>query len=290
MSQQGRRRAGSSDGVAPVSLFARVSDLGATPVSAPVDCVVVTGPDAEAFLQGQLSQDLGSMKVGSSSSTLLLEPDGHLGWILQVVRAEEERFYLLGASGRARSGSMSEILERLKRFKIRVRAELEIVPASRSTTVGAISLGERWSGIEEFLELGIVASGPDHLDERCLHAGVITPSLGLDGLTPLGLGTAVIEQSVSFSKGCYTGQELVARMDARVAAPPQRLARLEAVGALDSDEVVLDGVEGARVLAAIFDEATQSLGGLVEVPRRVDLEGGLAIRIGGVTGTLRQLP
>jgi hypothetical protein len=79
-------------------------------------------------------------------------------------------------------------------------------------------------------------------------------------------------------------------MDARVAAPPQRLARLEAVGALDSDEVVLDGVEGARVLAAIFDEATQSLGGLVEVPRRVDLEGGLAIRIGGVTGTLRQLP
>ena len=272
-----------------MSLLTRVADLGATPSVAGVQCLQVTGPDAATFLQGQLTQDLAALPLGEVTSALLLEPDGHLGWLVQVVRAAEEQFLVLGPSGPAASEESSEILSRLQRFKIRVSADLESVSAARSITPGPLALGERWPGVQEFLELGSEVTGPDLIDLRCLHAGVITPSVRLEGLTPLGLGSEAMNRMVSFTKGCYTGQELVARMDARVAAPPLRLARLSAGGAGFSEDLDLEGVEGARVIGAVFDESTQTLGGLVEVPRRAELGDGLVVVVGGLQGTLSEL-
>src|SRR5690606_3000638 len=56
---------------------------------------------------------------------------------------------------------------------------------------------------------------------------------------------------VSFTKGCYTGQELVARIDARGDRVPTRLRAV--VGDADLDEgapVVVDGAEVGRVTSA----------------------------------------
>ena len=63
--------------------------------------------------------------------------------------------------------------------------------------------------------------------------------------------TGWVDRAVSFTKGCYTGQELVARMDSRVAEPPRRLVRLTAAGALEPGApIVVDDAEVGVVTSA----------------------------------------
>ena len=58
------------------------------------DVLAVRGPDAEAYLQGQLSQDVAALAVGASADTLLLEPDGKLSALLRVTRTDGQGFVL----------------------------------------------------------------------------------------------------------------------------------------------------------------------------------------------------
>ena len=51
-----------------------------------------------------------------------------------------------------------------------------------------------------------------------------------EGTIPATLGQWVIDVSVSFTKGCYTGQELVARIDSRGGHVPRRLVGIECDG------------------------------------------------------------
>ena len=57
-------------------------------------------------------------------------------------------------------------------------------------------------------------------------AGIPAMGAELDEKT-IPAATGVLDRSVSFTKGCYTGQELVARIDSRSAATPTRLVRVE---------------------------------------------------------------
>jgi folate-binding Fe-S cluster repair protein YgfZ len=52
--------------------------LGAGAFRSRRDVVAVRGPDAESYLQGQLSQDVVALAVGACGDSLLLEPDGKL--------------------------------------------------------------------------------------------------------------------------------------------------------------------------------------------------------------------
>ncbi|MGH2928323.1 MAG: hypothetical protein ACRDL8_08975, partial [Solirubrobacteraceae bacterium] len=60
----------------------------------PIDAVVVRGPDAFGYLQGQLSQDVAPLEVGSSAPSLLLEPDGKLTALLRVTRTADDSYLL----------------------------------------------------------------------------------------------------------------------------------------------------------------------------------------------------
>ena len=62
--------------------------------------------------------------------------------------------------------------------------------------------------------------------------------------------TGVVSASVSFTKGCYPGQELVERMDSRSASAPFRLVRLDGDGLAVGDPVIVDGDEVGRVTSA----------------------------------------
>jgi folate-binding protein YgfZ len=72
--------------------------------------------------------------------------------------------------------------------------------------------------------------------------------------------TGVVDVAVSFTKGCYPGQELVERMDSRGSMAPRRLCRVTcASGAKVGDKVVVDSeivgvyttVAGVNALALI---------------------------------------
>jgi len=206
------------------------------------DLVLVRGTDATSWLQGQISQDLVGMAIGQSRRTLVLDPRGRVESLAQVLRREADEVVLVVRSGHGRS-----LAERLRRFRLRVRADLELVEAVPATyeaprassqgssgpSAGEVVVYEDWPGLEGSwrLWLGRRKSGQEPIattdtafELRRVRAGL--PELGVDvevGMQPHE--TSLVPWTVSFDKGCFVGQELVARVDARGAAAPRRLVR-----------------------------------------------------------------
>ena len=94
-----------------------------------------------------------------------------------------------------------------------------------------------------------------------ISAGLPGPRELARGLVVHGLPMALRERSVSYTKGCYPGQELVARMQARGATPPYVLCRLEL------DELANPAREGC-VTSVAKDPAAGSYLALAVVHRR----------------------
>ncbi len=94
-----------------------------------------------------------------------------------------------------------------------------------------------WEGITAVDLLGPAASLPDAAGEagavawevERIRAGVPAMGSEIDEDT-IPNATGQVERSVSFTKGCFTGQELVARIDSRTAGAPTRLVRISGNG------------------------------------------------------------
>ena len=188
------------------------------------ELITVTGPDAGTYLQGQLSQDVLALEVGGSASTLLLEPNGKLGYWFGVTRTGSDAFEL-----DVDAGFGEAVVTRLQRFKIRTAAEIE----RREATPSSEEVPE-----SDRIEAGVPRMGAEVAE----------------GVIPAELGQAVIDASVSFTKGCYTGQELVARVDSRGGNVPRHLRRLVidagAVPPQGAEVVVDDKVVGSITSSA----------------------------------------
>ena len=236
------------------------------------DVVAVTGPDAGSWLQGQLSQDLSGLAPGGSCQALLLAPQGHMVAVLSVGRQAPDRFLLLVDGGHGEA-----VVERLRRFRLRVKAEVELesrsvvclrgpgaaAAAEASGGIAAIDAGWGAVGAADVVLEGAGGSGlglpggPATGDRGAYEALRIVAGVPLMGrevdakTIPHSLG-AVIERAVSFTKGCYTGQELVARMDARGANVPRSLVAVVAPagGLAVGDEIFAGTTPVATVTSA----------------------------------------
>ena len=214
-------------------------DVGA--VELPRDFVRVSGPDSLTFLQGQLSQDV-ALAPGGSAWALLLQPQGKMVALLRVTRVGDDAFVLDTDTGWARM-----VVERLNRFKLRVKADVEPLAwrclglrgrrahqvAAGATAEGALAVVADWPGLPGADLIG-EAPGPPAGVRLCsidayqavrVEAGVPEMGRELDERT-IPAEAGVVERSVSFTKGCYTGQELVARIDSRGGNVPRRLRGL----------------------------------------------------------------
>lgn len=185
----------------------------------PRDRITVEGPDAERYLHSQLAQDISSMSVGERRWSLLLEPTGRVVALLGVERVDTERFVLDGDPG---TGDAVET--RLRRFLLRVAVTIELDLAVGPTPVEVET---------ERIRAGWPRVGDDILSGETIPAE-----------------TGVVPFAVSFTKGCYPGQELVERMDSRSASAPFRLVRLHGDGLVVGDPVIVDGDEVGRVTSA----------------------------------------
>ena len=215
------------------------------------DVVAVRGPDAEAYLQGQLSQDVAALAVGAAADTLLLEPDGKLSALLRVTRTDGQGF-VLDVDG----GYGDAVVARLRRFLLRSKVELEQLAwrdlSLRGAGVGEAAAGlltvlaERgvlalpyrwngWTGIDLLgpedvvlgpgagtLPAGVTACGPEAVEACRIVSGIPAMGTELTGKT-IAAEAGLVERTVSFTKGCYTGQELVARLDSRGSKVARRL-------------------------------------------------------------------
>ena len=248
------------------------------------DVIIVSGPDTEAFLQGQLSQDCAALRVGSSAWSLLLQPQGKIDAWLRVSRTDDDRFLLdLDA------GAGSAALERLQRFKLRTACELVLetwtVVAVRGRGSAALDVVDapglevaapsEWPGVDgvdllgRHVEVppGLDTAGPSALESLRILSGVPAMGAELDART-IPAEAGIVERSVSFTKGCYTGQELVARIDSRGGNVPRRLRGIIS----RSDDALPVGAEivvaGETVGAITSAEGAVGLG---YVKRSVDM-------------------
>jgi folate-binding protein YgfZ len=175
------------------------------------DRVTVRGGDAHSYLQSQLSQDITDLAVGSDRWTFVLDPSGKVDVLARIARTEDDVFVLDTDAGYGES-----LAARLSRFKIRVDAEIEVITAIAET-----------SSVE--IETARIVAGWPRMGSEIVPGETIPATTG------------VLELAVSFTKGCYPGQELVERMHSRGADAP-RLLRVVFVdaGAVAGDPI-LDG-------------------------------------------------
>ena len=194
------------------------------------DLVVVEGPDATSFLQSLLSQDLDAVAVGDAGHTLLLQPQGKLLVDFYAVHVEPDAWWCV-----CEGGFGDALASGLNRFKIRVKAEVRPVAVAALAIRGAhpesasdVQLIEvDWDGTPAFDAIGpqtAIAAFSDAVEMRVLDADAYEQARIEAGVPRQGFDTdertipqeAGLERvAVSFTKGCFLGQELVCRIDTR---------------------------------------------------------------------------
>ncbi|HVE46876.1 MAG TPA: glycine cleavage T C-terminal barrel domain-containing protein [Acidimicrobiales bacterium] len=202
------------------------------------DFLRVLGPDAVSWLQGQLSQDVARLAVGESADSFLLQPQGKVDALLRVTRTAHEEMVI-----DVDAGFGEAVAARLNRFKIRVKAEVEPLawrclalrgPRAKEVDLGSVEgvvvVEVSWPGLagidligpDVSVPPGVHECGPKAWDVVRIEAGI--PMMGSE-LTEktIPAEAGVVERAVSFTKGCFTGQELVARIDSRGGNVPRHL-------------------------------------------------------------------
>ncbi len=252
----------------------------------PRDFVALRGRDAEDYLQRMVSNDVAALAEGASCDALLLTPKARVIAPLRILRRADDDFLLLTEPG------LGEVVrEHLSRFRFAARVEIEreehedhvFLGRDAEPPVGALAVPTRDYGVPavEVLDASPPEDadeiGGDELERLRIEAG--TPLFGKevdDRVLPAEAG--LVERAVSLTKGCYPGQEPIARLHFRGHA--NRSLR---VLALDGDvppeqeaEIRYEGKAVGRVTSA-----ARSNGGVValayvrvEVPDDAELEVG----------------
>ena len=246
--------------------------------------VRVTGPEAASYLERMLSNEVETLELGESCEALLLTPKGRVVAPMTVWRRGAEDFLLLTEPELAEP-LRSELVR--SRFAAKALIDVEehdsVLVLGKEVPPGAVANREfglpayeivdaeppEWAelGPQELERLRILARTPRfgrELDERVLPA-----EAGLD------------QRAISFTKGCYPGQEPVARLHYR--GHPNRTLR---VLALDGDEPELDAelTHEGKVVGRVTSTAPDPEHGMVslayvrrEVPDDAELRVGPAV-------------
>lgn len=254
------------------------------------DILSITGPDRLSWLDSLTSQRLIGIAPGASAETLLLDPSGRIEYAARVLDDGETTWLLMDAGTGA---GLLAFLTKM-RFMLRVEvhdrsaefatigtlgevpaatAEREGVPLVwhdpwRSIVAGGFQYaaiadhpGEQWNYAEALVErsrvdeLGALpAAGTLALEALRIEVWRPRAATEVDATTiPHELDW--LRSAVHLSKGCYRGQETVAKVH-NLGHPPRRLALLH-----------LDGSEG--VLPAPGDEVLRGTGDDAAVVGRV---------------------
>lgn len=230
--------------------------------------VAITGEDRVAFLQALVSNDVGDLELGHARWAALLTPQGKYLADFFVV-AQDDRLLLDVEAARA-----DDLLARLRRYRLRAKVTLELLVDAAvflawGADAGAAFMlenageGRAIAGVPVFVdprraELGLrllaVAAGTlELLHETGFAADSFTDwdRLRIAQGVPDGTRDLVPEQSilleagfdelhgVSWTKGCYIGQELTARTKYR-ALIKKRLVPVRIAGGLPSCGATID--------------------------------------------------
>lgn len=215
----------------------------------------IEGPDAEAFLQNRVSNDVKALQPGAGQLNASLDRQAHIEGVFSLHRLSANAFLLLAPKAEAESA-----IRGILRFKILERFEVVKEEGLSIWTIQGPKSAECLTDLFGELpalklhahcqlhlkdtpirviarsltgETGFLLLGPDHvlepvisalptnkngvwmslevLDVLRIEAGI--PFFGIDyDETMLLPETGLEREAVSYSKGCYLGQETVARI------------------------------------------------------------------------------
>lgn len=202
----------------------------------------VEGPDAASLLQGLLTADIDALAVGSSARSLVLTTHGHVVAAMAVARDGGNSFTLILDPPPAPDG-----VEVIVAHHVSEDAEV-LGPEDARVLVATDDLAGVLEGAGDLVVPGqvpgtieVVADDPEAIAaERgialtpagsleALRIGRGTPVIGVDTGDRTLVQEARLDDAVSFTKGCYLGQETVARLHYR-GHPNRRLARIALAG------------------------------------------------------------
>jgi tRNA-modifying protein YgfZ len=208
--------------------------------------VRVAGPDAADYLQRMVSNDVEALTPGEACPALLLTAKARVIAPLVVLRRSEEDFLLLTEPG------LGEVVRaHLTRMRLRARCEIEREEHESALVFGgADGFATDWPGARETLDAGLEPTLPEEEVELMrIESGVPRWEREIDDrILPAEAG--LDETHVSFSKGCYPGQEPVARLHFR-GHPNRGLRVVELDETPEHDAPLLhEGREVGRVTSA----------------------------------------
>ena len=188
------------------------------PLTLPAETLLLEGIDAAAFAHAQFSSKVDSLAVGQWQFSAWLDARGRVRALFHLARLDRERYLLL-----LRGGDADAMAEALRRFVFRSKLNLSAQPRRRLAT-GAARPMHAVSHDDDFISLGcgthsldiVTTREPDdawHL--RQIHEGwPWLPPAARDALLPAALSLQRLH-AVAVDKGCYPGQEIVARLHFR---------------------------------------------------------------------------
>jgi folate-binding protein YgfZ len=287
--------------------------------------LLVSGAEAADYLQGQLTNDVEAIGPGEGGYAALLNRKGHMQGDMRVLRPGEGPDLLLDTEPEA----LEAVRRHLGMYKIGREVDVVDVTAERALLsligpraveiAGSAALPEKFCeevtiagapvlavGTAEGIDLVLEAEARERVTAALLSAGAAEispeaaeilrieagrPRFGAEmGTETMPAEAGIVEQTVSFTKGCYIGQETVARLHYK--GKPNRHLRglkLSAAGAQPGDPVLLGEKEVGRLGSAGVSPALGPIG--LAILRR-EAEPGTTVAIGedGVTAEVTALP
>ncbi|HWH97924.1 MAG TPA: folate-binding protein, partial [Pseudolysinimonas sp.] len=244
------------------------------------EVVTVTGPDRLTWLDSLLSQSLARLAPGESAEALLLDPSGRIEYSARIVDDGETAWLLMDAGTGA---GLAAFLERM-RFMLRVdvadrSSEFATLGTLGTPVEGVVTWSDPWSAV--------VAGGhqyatvPEHPGSAWTYSETLIPrarlaefadqpAAGILALEALRIAawrpraateidpTAIphefdwIRSAVHLAKGCYRGQETVAKVH-NLGHPPRRLVMLHLDG---SDNVAVESGDEVHAGEAVVGRIT----------------------------------
>jgi len=192
--------------------------------------LAISGPPASGFLQGLITNDMGRLETEKAVYAALLTPQGKILFDFLVTRAGDDKFYIDCAAKQ-----QDDLVGRLALYRLRAKVEIAETPFAVAAAWGEDDLPDLGNDALIFADprlpkLGLRAIAPTEIlknifpnDEDSYHAhrlGLGIPDsadLPADSVFALDAGFEELN-GVSFSKGCYVGQEVTSRMKHRASA------------------------------------------------------------------------
>lgn len=293
--------------------------------------IAVAGADAASYLQTQLTQDILALEVGETRPAALVNRKGQLQALMQVCRVESKLFWLLPTGGaealfahleafhfvedvslsvesawlrlRLEGPASLEVLRELSGHPVRHPGErmqslaipggsVWLLPGGYTGEVGvwllcrqdyAAGLRQGLASVavlsDEALEIARIEAGQPRWGQD-MDSGTLLPETGLEKAT------------VSYDKGCYLGQEVIARIRS-YGVVPRGLIGLVLPEALEPGPLQLAGKDVGRLSACVWSPQLQSWIGLAYLHKSLrenDRLLSLSLKGQSVEARVRRLP